>query len=310
MKTIFRTRPSANFTTTRNEPIRDARLSFRARGLWIFVWSHPDNWQVHQGWLEQNGREGREAIRAALRELETLGYAVYQQIREGNRIAGSMWTFFDIPVSPEDRSTAKLRGQAPMNPMGPIRPIGPIALNDGNPASCLPTNQETPHAATPPTDLPASSHPTPNKDYPKEKRSYESPPIESAEGTVHGARGNNPAIENRKSPCFPPSLDTPDLRALWSEWEDHCREADRPLTTAARRAQLAECERAGLDRTRLVIRGSIAKSARGVLYWDFDRALRPVVSSTPRRTNPRQALQRPDTASMNYDHNAFTRPIS
>ena len=59
--------------------IRDDRLSFRALGILTYLLDKPDNWVVRSTALAKNGRpgnnrEGRDAVRSALRELARFGY--------------------------------------------------------------------------------------------------------------------------------------------------------------------------------------------------------------------------------------------
>lgn len=71
---------------------RDARLTFGARGLFAFLWDLPDGWVLRLGHLVKMGPEGRDALRARLRELEQVGAVRIEAIRaEGGRVAGKRW---------------------------------------------------------------------------------------------------------------------------------------------------------------------------------------------------------------------------
>lgn len=69
----------AHFTTMPNAWARDARLSRRARGLLVELLSHRVGWTVSVASLVAAGPEGRDAIRAAIRELIEYGYLVREQ---------------------------------------------------------------------------------------------------------------------------------------------------------------------------------------------------------------------------------------
>lgn len=62
------------FVQVSNTAARDRRLSLRARGVLLFVLSLPPDQHFTAKWLESKVPEGREAVRAALRELEACGY--------------------------------------------------------------------------------------------------------------------------------------------------------------------------------------------------------------------------------------------
>ena len=78
---------------------RDVRLSFGARGLFAFLWDLPNGWRYNLAHLATMGPEGRDALRARLRELQVVGAVRIEAIREdsdGNpipcgRVSGKRW---------------------------------------------------------------------------------------------------------------------------------------------------------------------------------------------------------------------------
>lgn len=71
---ILRRHLSTGFTVVPTAALEDARLSFRARGVLAFLISKPDAWKVRAESIASAGKEGKEAIKTALRELKDLGY--------------------------------------------------------------------------------------------------------------------------------------------------------------------------------------------------------------------------------------------
>ncbi len=72
---ITRTPIRDRFVVISKVPLEDARLSWKARGIHAYLMSKPDNWNVIVGHLvSQSPKEGRDAVRGALMELEKAGY--------------------------------------------------------------------------------------------------------------------------------------------------------------------------------------------------------------------------------------------
>lgn len=67
-------RPADRFAQISNAALADDRLSFRARGILAYLLSRPVGWRTDAATLARGAREGRDAIRTALVELETTGY--------------------------------------------------------------------------------------------------------------------------------------------------------------------------------------------------------------------------------------------
>jgi hypothetical protein len=70
-----RRRYERGFTIADNQLLQDtARLSYRAIGLAVHLWSLPDGTPIRAADLAASGKEGRDAVRAAMNELATAGY--------------------------------------------------------------------------------------------------------------------------------------------------------------------------------------------------------------------------------------------
>lgn len=94
MSIIRAPRPDSGFTLVENAVIRDSRLSWRARGILIGLLSHTEDWRTDSTQIAREGKEGREAVRAALRELEACGYLVRVKERaEGGRWVTNSYVF-------------------------------------------------------------------------------------------------------------------------------------------------------------------------------------------------------------------------
>lgn len=111
---VIRQQRRTTFTVVDNESIKDERLSLRAKGLHLVLLSKPDHWEFSSERLAAECREGRDAIRTALRELREAGYVL--EVREqGN---GGQWTTYvevnevatdSIPVSNQGRAGVVIR---------------------------------------------------------------------------------------------------------------------------------------------------------------------------------------------------------
>lgn len=85
----------SRFTIVNNEVIEDRNLSYRALGLLAYLLSKPNNWQIMITELS-TGREGRDAVYTAIKELINAGYVERKTIRdERNRVTGTEYIIRD-----------------------------------------------------------------------------------------------------------------------------------------------------------------------------------------------------------------------
>lgn len=95
---VIRVEHNDNYTTMSNRHLRDERLSLRAIGLMSKMLSLPEDWDYTVKGLCAIVKEGREAVRKALMELEAAGYLVREQGRSsGGNFAGNDYTLYEEP---------------------------------------------------------------------------------------------------------------------------------------------------------------------------------------------------------------------
>lgn len=87
-----------NYTVIANSCVKNPNLSLKAKGLMLVLWSLPDGWNFSIDGLTSMMKEGRDAISAAVKELEAEGYVTRKQLRKNNgRADGNEWILRDMP---------------------------------------------------------------------------------------------------------------------------------------------------------------------------------------------------------------------
>lgn len=82
------------------DTVRDARLSYRARGVLARLLSNADGYYMTAEDLAAQGREGRDAIRAALQELRDARYLVAHALTNARgQFSGTEIYVYDKPVN-------------------------------------------------------------------------------------------------------------------------------------------------------------------------------------------------------------------
>src|SRR5262245_974563 len=79
---IYRSPRRQHWTVVDQQVINDDRLSFRARGILLWLLDKPDNWSCRSEAIIDAGKEGRDAVRSALQELLEAGYLQRQRVQD------------------------------------------------------------------------------------------------------------------------------------------------------------------------------------------------------------------------------------
>ena len=67
------------YTMINSQALRDVRLSAKARGIWAFLLTFPDDWEINMTHLIKSFPEGRKAINSGINELIEKGYMIRLQ---------------------------------------------------------------------------------------------------------------------------------------------------------------------------------------------------------------------------------------
>ena len=95
---VFRIERTKDYTVMSNHHLRNQELSLKAKGLLSMMLSLPDDWNYTTRGLAKICKEGVDAIGSALRELETAGYIVRNQLRDQQgRISDTEYVIYEKP---------------------------------------------------------------------------------------------------------------------------------------------------------------------------------------------------------------------
>lgn len=122
---IRRAKRKSNFTMISNVGLRDKNLSLKAKGLLSYMLSLPDDWVFYESELTKHSRDGRDAHRSALRELQDNGYLTKTQAKSKNgKFSEVDWELTDEPLT-EKPSTEKPSAEKPSTENPPLLNTNP-----------------------------------------------------------------------------------------------------------------------------------------------------------------------------------------
>ena len=98
---VFRVEKTKDYTVMSNYHLKDKTITLKAKGLLSQMLSLPESWNYTLEGLAQLNKEKIDAIRAAVKELETAGYIERSRERDSKgRLGDTIYTIFEQPKPP------------------------------------------------------------------------------------------------------------------------------------------------------------------------------------------------------------------
>ena len=98
---VFRVERTRDYTVICNHHLKDMNLSLKAKGLLSIMLSLPDTWNYTTRGLAAICKEGVDAIRSGIQELEKAGYIIRRRLRgPDGRITDTEYVIYEQPIQP------------------------------------------------------------------------------------------------------------------------------------------------------------------------------------------------------------------
>lgn len=124
-------------------PLRDPRLSWKAKGIAAYLLSKPPGWQIWTGDLIRRSTDGYAAVLAGLKELETYGYLKRERSNDARGRLQWRKTLSAIPETMWDDTAAN-----------------PLPVPPETPSSGLPSMENRGMVTRPSSDFPSMDKPS------------------------------------------------------------------------------------------------------------------------------------------------------
>ncbi|MFF5994250.1 DnaD domain protein [Lysinibacillus sp. KU-BSD001] len=110
-RNIIRVEKNHDYTTINNTSIHDKRLSWKAKGIHVFMLSRPDDWVFYNEELQDWAKDGRDSFLSGLTELKKYGYVRKERRRNDDGKFDYITVVYEVPQqdlpSPEKPYTEK-----------------------------------------------------------------------------------------------------------------------------------------------------------------------------------------------------------
>jgi hypothetical protein len=96
---IIRINKTENYSIIHNECLKDFTISWRAKGLYAYMMTLPNGWNIRRSEIFNHATEGKDAANKAFNELIQKGYIKKVFIREKGKIKGFEYILYEVANS-------------------------------------------------------------------------------------------------------------------------------------------------------------------------------------------------------------------
>ncbi|TPR16670.1 DnaD domain-containing protein [Apilactobacillus timberlakei] len=101
MTKVYKDRES-NFTHVKNDIFDTDKyevntLSWKAMGIFTYMWHLPDNWEFYEDELASHAKDGKDGLRSGIKELEQAGFLKRDWHRRSGKFASYDWILNESP---------------------------------------------------------------------------------------------------------------------------------------------------------------------------------------------------------------------
>ena len=109
---IVKSKTIQNFTTIKNEILERIDLSWKAKGLYVYLMSLPPNWVIYRRDLKNRSSDGYESMNSGFNELIEAGYILMIEMKnEQGQFKGYNYIIYDEPIKPSQISNEEIEDE-------------------------------------------------------------------------------------------------------------------------------------------------------------------------------------------------------
>ena len=79
---FFREKKDRDYTVINNTVLKDERLSWKAKGLFCYLLSLPEDWNICLSDLQNRAKDGIDGLKSAVKELKEYGYLIQKRNKD------------------------------------------------------------------------------------------------------------------------------------------------------------------------------------------------------------------------------------